>query len=140
MTSFSALIRLHKWQLDERQRQVVELETLLQGLQAEKERLASELLEEQRIAMENPDGAFGYANYAQMVVDRRRTLDQSIGEVEQEIAQARDELAEAFAELKKYELAAEAAARRAEAQEARRQQIQLDEMALSVFRRKSTRS
>jgi flagellar export protein FliJ len=54
-----------------------------------------------------------------------------------QIEQARDALKDAFAELKKFELAAEAAEERARKKRDAREQTALDEVALGIFRRQA---
>ena len=70
------------------------------------------------------------------LLERRDKLDLSIAEISEQCSQARDALADAFAELKKFELASEAAAHRALRQSNQREQQQQDEMALTIFRRR----
>lgn len=103
--TLDSLIRLHRWQVDERQRQLVELETLAGKLRQELARLA-----EERVAEPTSDGGTLLARHIYPGSLRRphhrwSTLEQSLAETEAQIAQARDVLAEAVQELKRHEVA-----------------------------------
>jgi flagellar FliJ protein len=106
MNALDNLIRLHRWQLDERRRQLGELELLAVKLKQEQDRLQVEEQGEQGVpgsAQEDP-GSFG--SYARELAERRRRLAQSLADVEQRIAIAREALSEAFQEVKRYEITA----------------------------------
>ena len=67
---------------------------------------------------------------------RRKTLEQALADVGQQIEEAREEVAAAHRELKKYELAEVGRQRAIDQKAAREQQAMLDEVALSGFRRR----
>jgi len=137
MSSLDTLIKLHRWQLDEQRRKVVEFENLAERLRAELQRLDSEQQFEQRVAGNSHEANYAYSGYAKSIIDRRAKLTRSIEETEQQIVGARAALADAYAEVKRYEIAA---ANRLLAKHRgieRLRQQELDEVALSGFRRKS---
>jgi flagellar FliJ protein len=136
VTPFRSQIRLQKFRLDEIQRQVAELDRLAVRLKGDLAGLEAEACAEQEAAKHSADAGFAYGAYAAHLVDRRRKLMKSIDEVEVELAQAREQLRDAFAELKKYELAAAAAVERANKRREARDQVNLDEIALGIFRRR----
>lgn len=136
MSSLKTIIRLHKWQLDEKRRALAELQNLADRLKAELERLKEEVANEQETARNNPDFAFNYANYAQAAMERGRRLTQSLGQVDVQIAVATDQMAEAFQELKRYELAEEERLKREKEKQKRKDANMLDETALVGFRRR----
>ncbi len=136
MSSLDTLIKLHRWQLDEQRRRVAEFETLAEKLRAEMQRLDSEEDFEQRVATDSPEGSYAYGAYARALIERRSKLAQSVQETEQQIVSARAALADAYAEVKRYEIAA---ANRLLAKHRgieRIRQQELDEVALAGFRRK----
>lgn len=136
MSSLDTLIKLHRFHLDEQRRHVAECETLADKLRAELQRLDEEKVEEQQVAGNSHEASFTYSGYARVLIDRRKKLLQSIDETEQQIVSARTALADAFAEVKRYEIAA---ANRLLAKHRgleRVRQQELDEVALSGFRRK----
>jgi flagellar export protein FliJ len=137
MSSLDTLIKLHRWQLDEQRRRVTEFENLAAKLRAELLRLDSEKDHEQKVAGNSHEVSFTYSGYARTLIDRRAKLNQSIQETEEQIVGARAALADAFAEVKRYEIAA---ANRLLAKHRKLEslrQAELDEVALAGFRRKS---
>jgi flagellar protein FliJ len=133
---FQSQIRLHKWHVDEAQRQLAELVRLEDHLRADLAKLESDLVAEQAAAAASMEASMTYAAFAEQVVVRREKLARSIAEVSEQITHARDALRDAFAELKKFELAAEAAEERLKKRREQREQAQQDETALGMFRRK----
>jgi len=64
MSTLDTLIRLNRWKLDERRRQLGELERLFERLGSEAVRLEEELTREQRIAGASLEAGYAYAGYA----------------------------------------------------------------------------
>lgn len=137
MTALDSLIRLHRWQLDERKRDLATLEDLALQLGLEQRKLQAEDEREQLVASASPDAAFAYAGYARGLIDRRRKLEQSQSETADQIARAREALAAAFQEVKRYEIAAANRIKVQEQREAKRQQKVLDDLGGEGFRRKT---
>ena len=138
MSSLDTLIKLHRWQLDEQRRKVAEFENLVGKLRAELQRLDGEEQFEQRVAGDSHEANYAYSGYAKSLIDRRAKLTRSIEETEQQSIKARATLAAAYAEVKRYEIAA---ANRLLAKHRgieRLRQQELDEVALAGYRRKST--
>jgi flagellar FliJ protein len=135
VAALDTIIRLQRWQLDERRQQLAELERLEEKLKGEVRRLIEELAAEQQAATSSAAGAFAYAGYAKVVLDRQSRLDHSLAEVQGQIVQTRESLADAFAEVKRYEMAQAGRVRRARASLARRQQLRQDELAMQIYRR-----
>ena len=137
MNSLKQLIRLHRWNLDEKRRKLNEFESLrdrMLGDIAEMEQLAER---ETEIAAQNQEGAMAFPQFISVLLERRRKLTNSLGEVEVAIEEARERLAEAFQEVKRYEIAAENAAKR-EADKRRLKETTLEnELGLESFRRKA---
>ena len=137
MNSLKQLIRLHRWNLDEKRRKLNEFESLrdrMLGDIAELEQLAER---ETEIAAQNREGAMAFPQFFSVLLERRRKLTNSLGEVEVAIEEARERLAEAFQEVKRYEIAAENAAKR-EADKRRLKETTLEnELGLESFRRKA---
>lgn len=140
MSTLDSLIRLHRWQLDERRRVLATLEELAGTLAEQQRLLEEENQREQQAALASFDAAAGYAGYAHGFLLRRRKLEQSRAEVAEQIVRAREALAEAFQEMKRYEITAAHRARQQERREARRQQQVLDDLGIDRFRRKAAGS
>jgi flagellar FliJ protein len=137
MTEFRGLIRLNRWQVDERRRELAALEEFAAKLAEDRRKLEAEDVRERAAAAASPETAYAYAAYARVLVGRRNKLQQSQDEVAEQVARARDALAEAFQELKRYEIAAENRTKLAEQREARRQQQVMDDLGIEGFRRKT---
>lgn len=135
MKGLDSLIRLQQWRLDEKRRQVAELERLARRLHDQLAALEKELQAEQRVAADDPMAAGGYGDYAKGAIGRRSRLQQSLKDVEIEMARSLDDVAEAFREFKKLEIARDREQERAAWRARRYQQNELDEAGLDVFRR-----
>jgi flagellar protein FliJ len=137
MSTLDTLIRVNRWKLDERRRQLGELERLFERLRSEAVRLEEELLREQQVAGASTEAGYAYAGYARDLIARRQKLAASIGEVEGQLIVAREALAESFGEVKRYEIAAANRQKRDRAAGERRQRILQDEVAMQVHRRRN---
>ena len=104
MKSRETLIRLKKFQVDERRRKVAQIE----GMIAEFERMAGALereikTEQERAGIHDP-AHFAYPTYAKAAMQRRENLKHSADELKVQLDDARAALGEAFEEMKKVEL------------------------------------
>ena len=132
-----ALIRLSKWNVDEKQRVLVALQGREDEILSWIQRLDEQLKEEQRIAAEDSTGVgFSYGAFANAWLGRRQQLLSMLDMVRAEIVRARDELADAFSELKTYEITQRERDRRAQAERDKKEQAFLDEIGLNIHRRR----
>jgi flagellar export protein FliJ len=130
MKSRETLIRLKRFQVDEKRRKVMQIE----GMIAEFDRMAVELereikTEQDRANIHDP-GHFAYPTYAKAAIQRRDNLKRSADELKSQLADAKDALAESFDELKKVELLDERDQMRERAAEAAVEQTELDAIGL----------
>ena len=121
MKSRETLIRLKKFQVDEKRRKVAQIEAMI----AEFDRIATELdreikTEQERAGIHDP-AHFAYPTYAKAAIGRRENLKRSAGELKAQLDDAQAMLGEAFEELKKVEMLDERdhAREKAEAERAR---------------------
>lgn len=135
MRSRDSLIRLHRFQVDEKRRQVVEIETMIAEFHRKEAELEQQILSEQERAGISDVGHYAYPTFAKAARDRRENLLKSISGLSVQLEEAKESLGEAFAELKKYELLSEKEAQRARAELSAREQAELDEVALTIHRR-----
>lgn len=103
MKSRDTLLRLKRFQLEEKRRRVRQIETML----AEFARMSGELdreiaNEEKRAGISDPHH-FAYPTYARAASVRRDNLKSSIAELEAQLEEARAAQKEAEAELVKFE-------------------------------------
>ena len=106
MSMVENLLRLHRWQLEERRRYLGELESLSERLRADALRLttANDPGVERVDPARTVDAGFGA--FERKSVERRVKLEHSLAEIEAQIVGARGTVAEAEAEVAHYELAA----------------------------------
>ena len=130
MKSRETLIRLKKFQVDEKRRKVMQIE----GMIAEFDRMAADLdreilAEQERAGIHDP-AHFAYPTYAKAAMVRRENLKRSADELKGQLDDAKALLGEAFEELKKVELLDERDQARERAEENAREQTELDGIAM----------
>src|ERR1700754_1569256 len=130
MKSRDTLIRLKKFQVDEKRRKVAQIE----GMIAEFERMAADLdreikTEQDRANIHDP-AHFAYPTYAKAAMARKENLKRSADELKTQLDDAKAVLGEAFEELKKVELLDERDQARERADENAREQSELDTIGL----------
>jgi flagellar FliJ protein len=133
MKSRETLIRLKKFQVDEKRRKVAQIEAMM----AEFDRIATELdreikLEQDRAGIHDP-AHFAYPTYAKAAMGRRENLKRSSDELRGQLDDAKAMLGEAFEELKKVEMLDERDHAREKAEQNAREQTELDRIAAIRF-------
>lgn len=134
MRSRETLIRLQRFQVDEKRRAVGEIEVMI----ADFERKIAEL--DQQISVEQERSGitdvkhFAYPMFAKAAGDRKVKLLESIDGLKAQLVKAQDDLAEEFGELKKMELIEEKDIRRRDDDYLAHEQSELDEAALNLHR------
>jgi flagellar FliJ protein len=133
MKSRETLIRLKKFQVDEKRRKVAQIEAMI----AEFDRIAAELdreikLEQDRAGIHDP-AHFAYPTYAKAAMGRRQNLKCSADELKTQLDDAKAMLGEAFEELKKVEMLDERDQAREKAEANAREQAELDRIAAMRF-------
>ena len=104
MKSRETLIRLRKFQLDERRRRVAQIEAMIGDF----ERMAADLdreikAEQDRAGIHDPHH-FAYPTYAKAAIARRENLRRSAEDLRMQLEDAKAALDEADGEMKKVEL------------------------------------
>jgi len=131
------LIRLNKWTVDERRRELGLLLAQEEALNQALQKLFEDLAAEQRFAAEHAlEGGALYGAYARAHITRRDAIRAQIAALEKEILAARDRLAEAYRELKTYETAQTNREKAERLEEGRREQKTLDEIGQTLHRRR----
>ena len=133
MKSRETLIRLKKFQVDERRRKVAQIESMI----AEFDRIAGDLdreikHEQERAGIHDP-GHFAYPTYAKAAMTRKENLKRSADELKGQLDDAKATLGEAFEELKKVEVLDERDQAREKANQDAREQTELDRIAAMRF-------
>ncbi|MGE0565361.1 MAG: flagellar export protein FliJ [Pseudolabrys sp.] len=135
MKSRETLIRLKKFQVDERRRKVAQIEAMI----AEFDRMVGDLdreikTEQDRAGIHDP-AHFAYPTYAKAAVTRRDNLKRSAGELKMQLDEAQAFLGEAFEELKKVEMLEQRDQARERTEQNAREQAELDRIGALNFQR-----
>jgi flagellar protein FliJ len=126
MKSRETLIRLKRFHVDEKRRQVAQIEAMIADFQRMASDLDREIAAEQSRAGIDDPGHFAYPTYAKAAMQRRDNLTRSADDLQGQLENARGQLAEAFEELKKVEILEERDQNRERASEGKAEQAELD--------------
>ena len=134
MKSRETLIRLRKFQVDEKRRRTVQIETMI----AEFERMTGDLdrevkAEQDRAGIQDPSH-FAYPTYAKAANQRRENLKRSIDDLRLQLDDAKAALGEAFEDLKKVELLDERDQARDRAEANAKEQMEMDSIGIMRIR------
>ena len=129
MKTRDSLIRLKRFQVDDKRRQLVQIETMV----AEFNRMADELddqikSEQERVGI-TAVTHFAYPTFAKAAATRPDNLRNSAHELDDQLQRAQDELSEAIEELKKFEQLEERDQMRERTAAEMAEQEQMDEIA-----------
>lgn len=130
MKSRETLIRLKKFQVDEKRRRVAQIEGMIADFQRMSTDLDREIQTEQdRAGIQDPSH-FAYPTYAKAAIQRRENLVRSADELRGQLDDAKAALGDAFEELKKVELLDERDQARERAEMNAREQAEMDNIGL----------
>lgn len=134
------LIRLGKFQVDEKRRILVALQNREDQIIAQQAQADEQLKLEQQLAGEDSAGVgFGYGFYHQAWMQQREQRMAALAQVRAEIETARDDLAEAFKSLKTYETTQAARDKAEQAELDRKDRLFMDEIGQNQHRLKQER-
>ena len=134
MKSRDTLIRLRRFQVDEKRRRVAQIEMMMADFQRMAVELAREVAVEEARAGISDVGHFAYPTYARAAATRRENMLQSAQALEGQLAEAKAELGEAFEELKKVEILNDRERTAERAAESARDQAAMDGIGLNRAR------
>jgi len=135
MKSNDSLIRLRKFEVDERRQKVADLEMMIEDFQ----RMAGDLdrqveVEQQRAGTSDVNDC-RYPLWAKDAITRRERIVDSVKELEEKLDSARDDLSSSFEELKKVEKVGERETARVLDAREKEERDELDEIASSRHHR-----
>jgi len=134
MKSRDTLIRLRRFQVDEKRRRVTQIEMMMADFQRMAVELDREVAVEEARAGITDVGHFAYPTYARAAATRRENMLQSAQALEGQLAEAKAELGEAFEELKKVEILNDRERTAERAAESARDQAAMDGIGLNRAR------
>lgn len=106
MTIAENLLRLYRWQLDERRRYLTELESLAERLRVEVRRLTAEIDPGAGTLGHLDEGHGGRTPFSRRLIERRKKLEHSVAEIDQQVIDARAAIVAAAHEVQLREIAA----------------------------------
>jgi flagellar export protein FliJ len=104
MKSRETLIRLKRFQVDEKRRRVAQIETMIAEFGRMSADLDREIAAEEAKAGISDAAHFAYPTYARAAAQRRDNLRRSADDLHEQLNDAKAQLGEAFEELKKVEI------------------------------------
>ena len=129
MKSRESLIRFKRFQVDEKRRHLVQIETMIAEFHRMAEDLERQIKDEETRAGVSDVGHFAYPTFARAASQRRENVLASAGELDGQLRDAQDALAEAIEDLKKLEILEERSGERERVAEAKRDQADMDAIA-----------
>ena len=136
MSSLRTLVRLRRWTLEDKQRQLSQLQIMAAGLDAQIARLGQDIPAQQDALAQDVKVGMTLGPFVRACLERRERLEQSRAEVQMRIEAMRAELSEAFAELKRYEITENRRASHRLRETDRRERLVEGEIALDQHRAK----
>lgn len=127
--SHESLIKLARFQVEELQRQMADVDAARDRLRTQAEKLDSDVAREKKLAETNPESATTYGAYAAAMKARKQNLLVSLADIDRQAETIRGELQDAFEQLKKYELLEQRRLTAIRAKEQAHEQAELDEIA-----------
>ena len=119
MKTRDAVSRLKRFEVEEKQRKVAEIEMMIGDFSQMAQDLDRQIAIEQERAGVSDTNHYAYPTFAKAAIQRRDNLLASAADLEAKLSAARATLAEAFEELKKIELLEERDAERMKIEQAR---------------------
>lgn len=104
MKSRETLIRMQRFLVDEKRRNVAQIETMIADFERKQSDLQQQIEAEQERSGISDVTHFAYPTFAKAAIQRRDNLSASIDGLQGQMADAREELSDAVAELKRLEL------------------------------------
>ncbi|MCF8479721.1 MAG: flagellar export protein FliJ [Rhodospirillum sp.] len=131
-----ALIRLRRFEVDECQRMLGELYRAEGELNAREAQLEAAMAKEEVFAKENPDLGFTLGAYVARYLGDKEALADHRRQLEAALNDARDNLAEAYRTLKVVQISQENREKREREERDLKEQKTLDEIGLTLHRRR----
>ena len=130
MKSRDALIRLKRFEVEEKRRKVADIEAMISDFNHMAVDLDRQIAIEQERAGISDVNHYAYPTFAKAAIQRRNNLSTSAANLAAKLAAARGELDEACEELKKIELIEERDAERLRLEQARTASAELEVLAV----------
>ena len=142
MADLDPLIRYRKHGVDEKRRILAELYRQSEALLQDKQRIEQEIEKETQLAeeMASAEASAYLGRYIAGAKAKIRGIDKGVRKLETKIAVAQEDMRNAFAEMKKVEITQRNRADKEAAEVKRKEEQELDEIAIDGYRRKQEES
>ena len=138
MSQYDKLVRLKEFELDEKRRDAGSILAEINRLTEQKQGLDVSLKHEQDISSSSIEALEQYSKFALRVKKEREIVDDAIAEVEKAYLEASRLVNAAYQEVRRAEIIRDEAVKKEAEKLRREQQIEMDEVAQNIHRRKST--
>ncbi len=140
MKTRNTLVRLHKWQVDEKRRRLAELYASRADFEKRMQAVEISIVREQEFinsaAGIHGDVGFSYGAFAQAAIMQRDNIQRSIQSIDEMIVEALESVGESYKALKRQEIAAANQESRKTKERDRLEQIASDDQAIEGHQRK----
>ncbi|WP_316860525.1 flagellar export protein FliJ [uncultured Cohaesibacter sp.] len=130
MKSRESLIRLKRFQVDEKRRQVGQIELMVTEFEGMIRDLDAQIAIEEEKAGISDIAHFAYPTFAKAAIQRKENLQVSIDDLNEQLERAQDQLREAIGEMKKVEMLEERDQQREFAAKEMAEQDELDDFSM----------
>ena len=139
MADLAPLIKLRKHLVDEKRRIISQLYREAEKINQQKQIIERQTETEIALAAKenNPTANEYLGRYLQGARKKIKALESSLKKLDERIAAAQEDMRAAFAELKKIEIVRDRRVAEEKAEEKRKDDLEMDEIALTQFRRQS---
>ena len=138
MSQYDKLVRLKEFELDEKRRDAGSILAEINRLAEQKRGLDVSLKHEQDISSSSIEALEQYSKFATRVKKEREIVNDAIAEVEKAYLEASRLVNAAYQEVRRAEIIRDEAVKKEAEKLRREQQIEMDEVAQNIHRRKST--
>ena len=138
MSQYDKLVRLKEFELDEKRRDAGSILAEINRLTEKKQSLQVSLKQEQDISSSSIEALGQYSNFALKVKKEREIIENAIVAVEKAYSEASRLVNAAYQEVRKAEIIRDEAVKRETEKIRRDQQMEMDEVAQNIHRRKNT--
>ena len=138
MSQYDKLVRLKEFELDEKRRDAGSILSEINRLTEKKQSLDVSLKQEQNISSSSIEALGQYSNFASRVKKELEIVDGAIAEVEKAYLEASRLVNAAYQEVRKAEIIRDEAVKKEAEKRRREQQMEMDEVAQNIHRRKNT--
>tara|TARA_B100000925_G_scaffold123316_1_gene91620 strand:- start:1352 stop:1771 length:420 start_codon:yes stop_codon:yes gene_type:complete len=138
MSQYDKLVRLKEFELDEKRRDAGSILAEINRLTEQKRGLDVSLKHEQDISSSSIEALEQYSKFATRVKKEREIVNDAIAEVEKAYLEASRLVNAAYQEVRRAEIIRDEAVKKEAEKLRREQQIEMDEVAQNIHRRKST--